>query len=139
MSEETKMTSRKPAKPARKNTSSRSGSGQRIPDERLRQGIEQVVESRARAERLLCQIWFFCKEYMRADPGQARQLPANPLPARQLRLSKQPAERARQPAVPVQEAQLPEGDGRSCAGGEDHPAGRTSRNRKEHDSAGIRG
>ena len=26
----------------------------------------------------------------------------------------------------------------SCAGGEDHPAGRTSRNRKEHDSAGIR-
>ena len=112
MSEETKMTSRKPAKPAGKNTLPAAAPARRIPDERLRQGIEQVVESRARTERLLLPDLVLLQRIMRADPGQARQFPANPLPARQLRLSKQPAERARQPAVPVQEAQLPEGDGR---------------------------
>ena len=73
------------------------------------------MESRARTERLLLPDLVLLQRIMRADPGQARQLPANPLPARQLRLSKQPAERARQPAVPVQEAQLPEGDGRKAA------------------------
>ena len=111
MSEETKMTSRKPAKPAGKNTSSRSGSGQKNTGRKASAG-NRTGGGKARTERLLLPDLVLLQRIMRADPGQARQLPANPLPARQLRLSKQPAERARQPAVPVQEAQLPEGDGR---------------------------
>ena len=61
-------------------------------DERIRWLEERAAEDRARTERLLLPDLVLLQRIMRADPGQARQLPANPLPARQLRLSKQPAE-----------------------------------------------
>ena len=86
MSEETKMTSRKPAKPAGKNTSSRSGSGQK------NTGRKASAGNRTGG----------------GKQGTNRKTAS----ARSGSSAKNHAGRARRPAVPVQEAQLPEGDGR---------------------------
>ena len=112
MSEETKMTSRKPAKPAGKNTSSRSGSGQKNTGRKASAGNRTGGGKQGTNRKTASARSGSSAKNHAGRSGAGKAAPGNPLPARQLRVSKQPAERARRPAVPVQEAQLPEGDGR---------------------------